>query len=38
MEKLGIDYEHVVIDNNSNDNTQNIFVILLKQTKNLKLF
>lgn len=36
MEKLGIDYEHVVIDNNSTDNTQKYIRDIAKTDKNFK--
>ena len=36
MEKLGIDYEHVVIDNNSNDNTQKYIRDIAKTDKKFK--
>ena len=36
MEKLGIDYEHVVIDNNSGDNTQKYIRDIAKTDKKFK--
>jgi len=36
MQKLNIDYEHIVIDNNSTDQTQNIIRKICKKNKNVK--
>lgn len=36
MQKLHIDYEHIIIDNNSTDQTQNIIRKLCKKNKNVK--
>ena len=36
MQKLHIDYEHIIIDNNSTDQTQNIIRKICKKNKNVK--
>ena len=36
MQKLHIDYEHIIIDNNSTDQTQNIIIKICKKNKNVK--
>lgn len=36
MQKLNIDYEHIIIDNNSTDQTQNIIRQICKKNKNVK--
>lgn len=36
MEKLNIDYEHIIIDNNSTDQTQNIIRQICKKDKKVK--
>ena len=36
MQKLNIDYEHIIIDNNSTDQTQNIIRKICKKSKNVK--
>jgi len=36
MQKLDLDYEHIIIDNNSTDQTQNIIRQICKKNKNVK--
>jgi glycosyltransferase involved in cell wall biosynthesis len=36
MQKLDVDYEHIIIDNNSTDQTQNIIRQICKKNKNVK--
>jgi len=36
MTKLNLDYEHIIIDNASTDNTQNIIRLICKDDKNVK--
>jgi glycosyltransferase involved in cell wall biosynthesis len=36
MQKLDMDYEHIIIDNNSTDQTQNIIRKICKKNKNVK--
>ena len=36
MKKIEIDYEHIIIDNNSTDNTQNLIRKICEDDKNVK--